>query len=207
MGLYLGLTSNMIDGADALTAKLADTYMSVNAQQALLQQLDEVNWSAAPLSDVVRLVTAHATTAPASNLAALNHAIEKHFAGKRNVQQIITSLLGETVPSEADWAQKTAADLLKRSPTLLEVTKQQLEAGHKLSVADCLRLELGMMYRAFEHPDVVEGIRALAIDKDNQPRWQPATLAEVSGDMVESFFAPRWSPAQHPLARLEKHFG
>ncbi|MFM7295574.1 MAG: enoyl-CoA hydratase/isomerase family protein [Burkholderiales bacterium] len=207
MGLYLGLTSNMINGTDALAAKLADTYMSVNAQQALLRQLEAWTWSAAPVNDVVRLVTAHATTPPASALAALNLAIEKHFAGKRNVQQIITSLLGETEPSQADWAQKTAADLLKRSPTLLEVTKRQLEAGHKLSVADCLRLELGMMYRAFEHPDVVEGIRALAIDKDNQPRWQPATLAEVSCDMVESFFAPRWSPAEHPLAKLEEHFG
>ncbi|MCA3034042.1 MAG: enoyl-CoA hydratase/isomerase family protein [Rhodocyclaceae bacterium] len=207
MGLYLGLTSNVINGADAVAAKLADTYMTVGAQQAFFQQLDEVGWGAAPLNDVVRLVTAHATTAPASNLAALSHTIEKHFVGKHNVQDIIASLLAETEPTGSDWAQKTAADLLKRSPTLMEVTKQQLEAGLKLSVADCLRLELGMMYRAFEHPDVVEGIRALAIDKDNQPRWCPATLAEVRGDVVESFFAPRWSPAEHPLLKLEEQFG
>jgi enoyl-CoA hydratase len=207
MGLYLGLTSNVVNGADAVAAKLADTYMTVDGQQAFLQQLDEFSWSAAPLNDVVRLVTANATTPPASTLASLSDAMEKHFAGKQGVQDIIASLLGETEPSASDWAHKTAADLSKRSPTLMEVTKRQIENGHKLSVADCLRLELGMMYRAFEHPDVMEGIRALAIDKDNQPRWSPATLAEVSSDVVESFFAPRWTAAEHPLAKLEQQFG
>jgi enoyl-CoA hydratase/carnithine racemase len=207
MGLYLGLTSNVINGADAVAAKLADTYMTVDGQQALLQQLDEVSWSATPLNDVVRIVTANATTAPASTLAALSHALEKHFAGKHNVQDIINSLSAETEPAVSDWAHKIAADLLKRSPTLMEVTKRQIENGHKLSIAECLRLELGMMYRAFEHPDVVEGIRALAIDKDNQPRWSPADLGEVSPDVVESFFALRWTASEHPLAKLEQKFG
>jgi enoyl-CoA hydratase len=207
MGLYLGLTSNVINGADAVAAKLADTYMTVDTQQAFLRQLDEVSWSAAPLNDVVRLVTANATTAPASTLASLSHAMEKHFVGKHDVQDIINSLLAETEPPVSDWAQKTAVDLLKRSPTLMEVTKRQIENGHRLSVAECLRLELGMMYRAFEHPDVVEGIRALAIDKDNQPRWNPATLGEVSNDVVDSFFRPRWTATEHPLAKLEQQFG
>jgi enoyl-CoA hydratase/carnithine racemase len=206
-GLYLGLTSNVINGADAVAAKLADAYMTVDAQQAFLQQLDQITWTTAPLNDVVRLVTTNATSAPPSTLAAVTQTMDKHFAGKHNVQDIITSLLSETEPSVSDWAHKTAADLQKRSPTLMEVTRRQIENGHKLSVAECLRLELAMMYRAFEHPDVVEGIRALAIDKDNQPHWSPATLAEVSGDVVESFFAPRWSPAEHPLAKLEQQFG
>jgi enoyl-CoA hydratase len=207
MGLYLGLTSNVINGADAVAAKLADTYMTVDAQLAFLKQLYEVSWSAAPLNDVVRLLIANATSAPASKLASLSHSMEKHFAGKHNVQDIITSLLAETDPATSAWAHNTAEDLLRRSPTLMEVTKQQIENGHKLSVADCLRLELGMMYRAFEYPDVVEGIRALAFDKDNQPRWRPATLGEVSSDVVDSFFTPRWSAAEHPLAKLEQQFG
>ncbi|MBC7625206.1 MAG: enoyl-CoA hydratase/isomerase family protein [Aeromicrobium sp.] len=211
MGLYLGLTSNMINGADAIAARLADTYMTVDAQHLFFQQLDAVNWSNTPLNDVVRLITSNATTAPASmlssSLASLRDVIEKHFAGKKNVQDIIASLEAETEPSAIKWAHKTVEDLQKRSPTLMTVTKQQIENGHKLSVAECLRLELGMMYRAFEHSDVVEGIRALAIDKDNQPRWSPPTLAGVDTEVVASFFAPRWTAAEHPLAKLEEQFG
>jgi hypothetical protein len=53
-----------------------------------------------------------------------------------------------------------------------------------------------------EQGDLVEGIRALVIDKDNRPRWQPPTLAEVTADAVQRFFEPRWPAAHHPLAHL-----
>ena len=206
-GLYLGLTANVINGADAMYAGLADAYMTREAQAKLVDGLGTVVWSATPLADVVKLVNDLKSEPPASPLASHEAAITRHFSGKSNVAAIITSLEQESVSAQGEWAAGVALDLKKRSPTLMEVTKRQIEMGHKLSVAACLRLELGMMYRAFEHPDVIEGIRALAINKDNQPRWNPRTLAELDAEVASAFFTPRWDVEHHPLANLERLFG
>lgn len=210
LGLYIGLTSNVIDGADAIHAKLADLYMGKDAQATFMQSLVEMQWSSEPLRDVVNLAQSLATPAnaiPASPLAAADATISKHFVGKRNVLAIVESLQGETNNALQPWAQKIAADILLRSPTMLEVTKRQIENGHTLSISQSLRLEYNMMMQVFDHPDVVEGIRALAIDKDNQPRWIPALLQNVSSAGVDAFFAPRWAADAHPLFNLEALYG
>jgi hypothetical protein len=54
----------------------------------------------------------------------------------------------------------------------------------------------------FEQGDIMEGVRALIVDKDNAPRWKPPRLADVPSDTLERFFAPRWNPESHPLAGL-----
>ncbi len=207
-GLYLGLTSNMINGADALHAKLADIYMSRDAQTRFRDGLDKMVWTSNPLGDVVRLAKQLATAdadLPASPLADVGGMLARHFTGKTSVSAIIESL-STTLPHHA-WVAKTAHDLSLRSPTMMEVAKRQIEHGGKLPLADCLRLEYNMMMQVFDHPDVVEGIRALAIDKDNQPKWSPAALSDVTPAMIDVFFTPRWAPADHPLANLEAQYG
>jgi enoyl-CoA hydratase/carnithine racemase len=207
LGLYLGLTSNIINGADAIHAKLADIYMRRDAQQQFHASLDSLDWSDNHLGDVVRLAKSHASTPPAAPIAAFEKTIDRHFTNKNNVSEIIAALQAEAEPSQQAWSTKIAADLLLRSPTLLEVTKHQIENGGAMTLVDCLRLEYNMMMQVFAHPDVVEGIRALAIDKDNQPKWQPAHLHDVTAEMVEAFFKPRWPHDKHPLAHLDKLFG
>ncbi len=207
-GLYLGLTSNVINGADALHTKLADLYMSRDAQIRFRTGLDNMVWTANPLGDVVRLAKQLATAdadLPASPLADVGDMLAGHFTGKTNVSAIIESL-NNAQPHHA-WAAKTAHDLSLRSPTLMEVTKRQIEHGGKMALADCLRLEYNMMMQVFDHPDVVEGIRALAIDKDNQPKWSPAALSDVTPAMIDAFFTSRWRPQEHPLANLEAQYG
>lgn len=207
IGLYLGLTSNVIHGADAVFAKLADTYMTTEAQAQLVANLDAMKWSASPLADIVSLIN-HLKSVPlVSAIGATNDVISRHFANKPSVAAIIQSLHAETDDQIKPWTNKIADDLLIRSPLLMEVTKRQLEQGRTMHLADALRLELNMMYRAFECPDVVEGIRALVIDKDNRPRWQPPSLDLVDQKMIASFFAPRWTDTTHPLAALEQQFG
>jgi enoyl-CoA hydratase/carnithine racemase len=206
-GLYLGLTSNVIDGADACFAKLADLYMTSEAINAFVAAIETQAWDLNHLGAMVSLAKQYASEPPASALAARDANITRHFASQLTVASIITSLRAETDEAARDWANKIADDLELRSPTLMEVTKRQIERGHKMALADCLRLEYNMMARVFEHPDVVEGIRALAIDKDNQPKWNPPTLDEVSYELVQSFFTPRWSATEHPLATLEALLG
>ncbi len=207
IGLYLGLTSNVIDGADAIHANLADTYLTREAQAALMDGLDHLQWSSTPLADVEALVKRLAVAPPPTPIARWDSAISRHFTGKPNVAAIIDALRADPSPDTREWSEATAAELMCHSPTLLEVTKRQIETSPKRVIADCLRQELGMMFRTCELPDIVEGIRALAIDKDNQPKWNPPTLAEVDTALVDSFFVPRWSADAHPLANLEQQFG
>jgi enoyl-CoA hydratase/carnithine racemase len=146
-------------------------------------------------------VYAGAAPLPEPELAALRPAIDEHFA-KRTVEAIVASLAKEDRAPFRDWAGKTLEALSKRSPTMLAVTLEQLRRGARLSLAECLRMELNLIHGCFEQGDILEGIRALIVDKDNQPRWRPPTVGQVARDAVEAFFAPRWQPAQHPLAFL-----
>ena len=141
-------------------------------------------------------------SAPATGeLERLRPAIDLHFAHE-NVEAIIESLTRETRDEFREWATKTLEALAKRSPTLLKVTLQQLRRGASLSLAECFRMELNLINACMEQGDLLEGIRALLVDKDNQPRWNPPSLAEVAPAAVQRFFEPRWPALRHPLAHL-----
>jgi enoyl-CoA hydratase/carnithine racemase len=146
-------------------------------------------------------VYAGAGAPAAGELEPLRPAIDQHFAHD-SVGAIVDSLHREARPEYRDWAQKTLDALSKRSPTMLNVTLEQLGRGASLSLADCFRMELNLIQGCFEQGDFLEGIRALIVAKDNQPLWRPGRLAEVTRPAVDAFFAPRWNPAQHPLASL-----
>jgi hypothetical protein len=118
------------------------------------------------------------------------------------VASIVESLRGEKRPGYAAWAAKTVDALEKRSPTMLCVALEQVARGASLSLADCFRMELGLVHGCFEQGDFLEGVRALIVDKDNAPRWNPPRLADVNPASIDAFFRPRWSAAEHPLASL-----
>ena len=138
--------------------------------------------------------------APAE-LERLRPAIDRHFAHD-SVESIAASLATEDRPEFSAWTAATLAGLAQRSPTLLKVTLEQLRRGREMSLADCFRMELGLVNACFDQGDVREGIRARLVDKDNQPRWKPPRLEDVDRAAVEAFFAPRWDPPRHPLASL-----
>ena len=208
VGLYLGLTGQMIKASDALYANLADRFMTSDSIAALVGQLESHKWSHKPASDVASMIDEHATLpTDTPTLASLQSAIALHFAPQMSVAEMIASLESEARAEFQPWAAKTAALLKTRSPTLLEVTRRQLNRGGKMTLAECFRMELGVVYHCFEHGDLMEGIRAVILDKDNDPHWNPATLAELKPESIAAFFAPRWEPNQHPLANLEQLFG
>jgi len=136
-----------------------------------------------------------------STLERLRPAIDRHF-GHASVAAILGSLEAEDRPELRAWAGQTLQLLRSRSPTMLAVTLEQLRRGKTLSLAECLRMELGLMHGCLEQGDFLEGIRAVLVDKDNRPRWRPADLAQVDAETIRRFFAPRWAPGAHPLAHL-----
>jgi enoyl-CoA hydratase/carnithine racemase len=140
--------------------------------------------------------------APRSELEAMRPAIDEHFAHD-SVEAIVASLENERRPEYREWAVRAREALAKRSPTLLAVTLEQLKRGATMTLGDCFRMELNLIRACFEQGDFIEGIRALIVEKDNQPRWRPQRVEEVERPAVDAFFQPRWEPAQHPLATLQ----
>jgi enoyl-CoA hydratase/carnithine racemase len=118
----------------------------------------------------------------------LRECIDLHFS-KASVAAILSSLESETRGAHAAWAGETAQLMRSRSPTLLSVTLRQLQRGASMSLADCFRMELGMAAYAFEQGDFLEGVRAVLIDKDNQPRWRPSRIEDVTDSMIDAWFS------------------
>jgi len=134
-------------------------------------------------------------------LAALRPAIDHHFTHDR-VSYILASLENEAAPAWRDWAVRTHEALLKRSPTMLAVTLEALRRAATMPLEECFRMELDLVRATIEHGDIVEGIRAQILDKDNRPRWNPERIEQVTRLAVEAFFAPREPAERHPLAHL-----
>jgi enoyl-CoA hydratase/carnithine racemase len=132
-----------------------------------------------------------------SELQAQRAVIDAHF-GAASVGAIMASLARDENP----FAQKALKAMRQRSPLMMCVTRELLLRGAALDVADCLRMERNLVRRNFEHGEVLEGVRALVIDKDNSPKWNPATLEEVRPEMVARFFEPVWPEYAHPLRHL-----
>lgn len=198
LGTYLGVTGEVIAAADALYCDLADVFVpsaQLPALNALLLSADSADIRAAirnfaaPFQADIDLHD--------SLLARQRTLIDRHF-GHHTVAAITASLAADSHP----FAQKTLAVMRKRSPLMMCVTLEQIRRSAMMNVADCLRLERTMVRHCFEHGEVLEGVRALVVDKDNAPQWQPPTLDAVTPGMIARFFIPAWPAHAHPLRDL-----
>lgn len=103
------------------------------------------------------------------------------------VEEIFQALESET--EQKEWAQKTLETLSSRSPTSLKVTLRQMRLGKKWSITETFQREYDIAANFMRHPDFVEGVKARLMSKPpRQASWQPATLAEVTNEIVDKFF-------------------
>ncbi len=198
-GTYLGLSGETIGAADAIHIGLADVYVPRAQLPALVEAICQS--TAGDLRGVVRDFAGKLETPcdPASSPLAQHAAlIAKHFS-HNDVPSIMASLQQDSSP----FAQKTLAAMQKRSPLMMCVTLEQLRRGKDMSVAQCLRMERTLVRHNFSHGEVIEGVRALVIDKDNAPVWNPNSLDEVTPAMIAGFFAEIWPFYAHPLCALD----
>ena len=105
------------------------------------------------------------------------------------IEQILQNLDDERGEAE-EWAKAAAATIRLRSPTSLKIALQQVRRGKDLSFEDCMKTEFRIVTRILHGHDYYEGVRAVIVDKDNAPRWQPASLAEVGDPEITGYFAP-----------------
>ena len=136
------------------------------------------------------LLAAFAEPAGEGPILARRGAIDRLFAGGR-IEDILAALDREASSGSADaeWAAKTAATIAKKSPLSLKLALAQVRRGRTYDFETCMRAEFRIVSRVIHGHDFYEGVRAVIVDKDNKPRWRPATLNEVSEAEVERHFA------------------
>ncbi|WP_016698720.1 enoyl-CoA hydratase/isomerase family protein [Actinoalloteichus spitiensis] len=174
LGTHLALTGAPVGAADALHCGLADVHVPSDRLDDLIGALTE-----APADEAVR---AHATPAPASELAANAEWIDHCYAAA-TVSDILQRLRDHGGP-----AAEAAATIDTKSPTALAVTLRALRSAATLPDLEAvLRQEYRTSRAALRSADLVEGVRAQIIDKDRSPRWSPATLAEVDEATVTAY--------------------
>lgn len=205
-GEYLALTGQLMVGGEAIALGLADKLVNSAELPALWDVLS--NQPSLSVSDRLdRLQDLLGGSQAIPQPAWLNAQIDAIFS-LGTISEILTALDNDG----SDWANQTLDVLYRRSPLMLHVVLQQIRIGRQLSLADDLRMERAMIRHCFytEHlgrsghsSETIEGIRALAIDKDQNPAWNPVHIEEVSEEMVEPFFISPWTAQQHPLADLD----
>jgi enoyl-CoA hydratase len=189
IGRYLGLSGARLAAADALYCGFATHFVRQDRIAALLSAVAGIAWqNGREFDQVAALIAEFAADPGPARLAALRPAIDRCFSADA-IEPILDALAAES-GDRAEWAAATRAGLLKKSPTSLKVTLRQLIDGCGFDLEEALVLEYRLTQHFMRAPDFYEGVRAVLIDKDQQPRWRPATLAEVTDAVVESYFAP-----------------
>jgi enoyl-CoA hydratase len=188
IGRYLGLTGARVGAADALYCGFATHFVPRERLPALVAALAHVDYRE---RSVEQFLAEFATDPGPAPIAARQAAVDRCFAGA-TVKAILDALAREASGGGADakWAAETHAGLLTKSPTSLEITLRQLIVGRGFEIEEALALEYRLTQHVMAGHDFYEGVRAVLVDKDQQPRWDPATLAAVDEAMVEAYFAP-----------------
>lgn len=199
LGEFLALTGMVLDGPHALAAGLADAVMDSGRLTGLWESLGTTPYESGEA--VERWCLNHVQKSP-MKAGFIQAEIDRVFS-LGSVSAIIASL----EQGADNWSRETAALLRKRSPLMLHVVLAQVRRARGMGLAAELRMERGMVRQCFHlrpgrSSETVEGIRALAVDKDHAPAWNPARIEEVDLAHVDRFFESPWPAHAHPLRML-----
>lgn len=181
IGIYMGMTGSKLKGFDVMKVGLATHFVESSRTEDLEKAL-----LACKTEDEIVATLAKYSSVPSSTETALDQItqqIDKCFDGE-TVEEIFENLHLDG----SDWAMDTIRTLNKMSPTSLKVTHKSMTTGRKQSLHECLKMEFRLAINHCIKSDLKEGVRALLIDKDMKPQWDPPSLQKVSDDHVDKFF-------------------
>jgi enoyl-CoA hydratase/carnithine racemase len=192
-GRVMALTGLVLNEADALHAGLADWFVPNEMQAELRTALSALDWRGDAREDraaVTRLCAAfhHRARAglPVSNLRQYADALR--FIGMQpDVASLAEAL--QAAAREDPWFEAPAHALAAGSPTAAQVSFEYLRRTTSLSIAEVLAIDTVLARQFQRHPDFPEGVRALLIDKDRQPRWSVARFDQVPRALIEAHFS------------------
>ncbi|MDD2712097.1 MAG: enoyl-CoA hydratase/isomerase family protein [Simplicispira sp.] len=199
VGEWLALTGEAIGAEEAMAFGLADGRIAIDEQAAIWEALGTQSFAdGAAVKDFVASKLIAASAQPVSARAFIDH-----YFSLDSVGAIVAALEA----ADGEWERATAATLRKRSPLMQHVVLEQVRRAREMGLADDLRMERDLVRHCFYlrpgQSETIEGIRALAVDKDHTPKWLPARIEDVTPDMVAPFFVSPWPAVAHPLASLQ----
>jgi enoyl-CoA hydratase/carnithine racemase len=201
-GLFLALTGAPLNAGDAIYAGLADIHIAEAKREAVFNALAAVHWG----EDAKRnhdqldaLLQQHASDAATGPLLRNAATVDALCSGDE-VGAIVEAIAA--LQTEDPWLTNAQATLAAGAPGSARLAFELQRKADGASLAEVYRLEYIAALHAAAHGDFAEGIRALLIDKDRTPHWQPRTLAEATAAWADTFFVSPWSDAAHPLADL-----
>ncbi|MCC8474028.1 enoyl-CoA hydratase/isomerase family protein [Xanthomonas arboricola] len=201
-GLFLALTGAPLDASDAIYAGLADVRLEHAQYAAVLDALDAHAWTGDASEDRAQLgAFLHGIAQPLEPGPLQVHAalIAQVVAGQ-TLQEVVAAILA--LQSEDAWLQAARATLAAGAPGSARLAWELQRHPGTGTLADTFRTEYVVALHAAAHGDFAEGIRALLIDKDRTPQWQPAALEQADAQWAAAFLQSPWQPARHPLADL-----
>ncbi len=185
LGAYCALTGERFGVADGVASGIATHRVPSARYDALLDGLTGT-------VSVDALLSAFSEPVEQGPITAKRGAIDRMFAGD-DVETILDALDREagSGSDDAAWAAKTAATIRTKSPLSLKLALAQIRRGATCDFATCMQLEFRIVSRIIHGHDFYEGVRAVIVDKDNKPQWNPASLSQVSRAEVDRHFAAR----------------
>lgn len=182
MGSYLALTCDKINAHAAITLGLADHLIKIESLEEILTKLFNCDLRENPERAIKHVIQPFLQPIKGGDTEVLTQQVDPLFKGA-NVQDILGRL-----ENAGEWGVTIAKKIAANSPTSLKVICSQLEKGKTKSLGDCLKMEYTMTQHFLKGHDFYEGVRAMVIDKDQTPKWDPNTLDKVTDAMVEDYF-------------------
>ncbi|AUV88292.1 MULTISPECIES: enoyl-CoA hydratase/isomerase family protein [Vibrio] len=206
VGLFLGLTGAMVNSSDAVTVGLAEWLLLEEQYPALLEELKQVAWGSADAKSLVsallqlmedEVIDSKPTTQICPYLDQIKEACKG--SDLNQIAQRIQAIEGGT-----QWLEIAQKSFASGSPITAHICFRQVKEYHRLSLADCFRLELTLSVRSALLGEFEEGVRSRLVDKDGNPKWMFNSVSEVDESVIDTLFTSLWSEEEHPLAQLGK---
>ncbi|TVU35082.1 hypothetical protein EJB05_16951, partial [Eragrostis curvula] len=192
LGEYLALTGARLNAMEMVSLGLATHFVSSEKLEDLEKRI--LNLETGDESEVRAAIEEFSTDVQPDEQSILNKLpiINKCFSAE-TVEDIIKAFESEATNDENQWIAPVLKGMRRSSPTAMKITLRSIREGRKQKLSECLKKEFRLtmnILRSVVTGDVYEGIRALSIDKDNAPKWSPATLEEVKNEDLDRVFQP-----------------
>ncbi len=189
IGQYLALTGHRLDGAECAALGLATHYLPSETLDTAKARIAETP------QDIVGVLDALSSAPPEAQILARKDEIDRLFES-----DVLEEIYAALDADGGEWAAKTLGTLKTKSPQTMKVSLRLLHEGAAMaSFADEMRQEYAVGAHVVQRHDFIEGVRAVIVDKDNAPRWDPATPEDVTDHVIDQIFAPlpeaeAWTP-------------
>ncbi len=205
VGHWMALSGSLMNAVDCRDLQLIQYALRHDCQQQVIKALRQLPWGANVAENHHQVRTLlHSLEAgdgelPPSQLQSAQPALQQLFASPvlADIDRALRAWQGDH-----PWLQQGINNYRQGCPGTARVIMEQLERGGQMSLREVAQWELVLAYQAVRHPDFAEGIRAMVIDKDYQPRWQHASVADVPASWVAQLLASPWQADNHPLREL-----